>query len=177
MNHADHVNLIKKAGIQPNTIWADLGSGDGAFTLALREIGGSSIQILSIDKDSTRLENQKKEFSNMFSNANIMFLNTDFRTVQALPLLDGILMANSLHFIENKKKVLNHILKFLKPSGTFVLVEYDSNEGNVWVPHPISAKNFIESAEYWGLTKPVFLHREPSYFMNSIYSAKSHKKS
>ena len=40
MDHADHVRLIRGA-VTPGTTWAELGSGDGAFTLALAELVGS----------------------------------------------------------------------------------------------------------------------------------------
>ena len=55
MNHQDHVNLIK-AGITPTDgIWADLGSGTGAFTLALAELLEQDGTIYSVDKDGGAL--------------------------------------------------------------------------------------------------------------------------
>ena len=37
MDHTDHVNLIR-AGVSTGGVWADFGSGGGAFTLALADV-------------------------------------------------------------------------------------------------------------------------------------------
>ena len=39
MNHRDHVNLLRRGVPEPGGVWADLGSGAGAFTLALNGTG------------------------------------------------------------------------------------------------------------------------------------------
>src|SRR4051812_18975191 len=101
MNDQDHINLIKNALPRENGTWADLGSGDGAFTLALADLLPAS-EIYSIDKNSLRLENQKLEFVHRFPNANIHFISADFNKPLKLPLLDGILMANSLHYVKEQ---------------------------------------------------------------------------
>ena len=51
MNHNDHVNLLRKGIPEKGGLWADLGSGTGAFTLALADLIGSTGHIYSIDKD------------------------------------------------------------------------------------------------------------------------------
>ena len=55
MNHADHVNLIKGGVAKPGGRWADLGSGEGAFTLALAELLGPGARIVAVDKDRRAL--------------------------------------------------------------------------------------------------------------------------
>ncbi len=40
MNHRDHINLIRNGIAGQGNVWAELGSGDGAFTLALAELLG-----------------------------------------------------------------------------------------------------------------------------------------
>jgi hypothetical protein len=80
-------------------------------------------------------------------------------------------MANSLHFLEQQERFLRKIQKYLKPEGTFLLVEYNASEGNAWVPYPISFEKFQQLAHNVGFTKPKFLHGVPSQFLNEIYSA------
>ncbi len=55
MNHKDHVYLLND-GVPdtPNQVWADLGSGGGAFTLALADLLGPTGQIISVDKNARR---------------------------------------------------------------------------------------------------------------------------
>src|SRR5918998_6338492 len=56
MNHADHVQLIEKGIDREGGIWVDFGAGSGAFTLALRDIAGSDIELIAIDRDRSSLQ-------------------------------------------------------------------------------------------------------------------------
>ena len=64
--------------------------------------------------------------------------SADFTKPIDLPPLDGIVMANSLHFVKDKAPVLALVRDMLKPSGRLLLVEYDADRGNPYVPHPLS---------------------------------------
>lgn len=55
MDHNDHVNLLRPADLPPGGLWADLGAGSGAFTLALRELVGPGAEIHAVEKDWSRL--------------------------------------------------------------------------------------------------------------------------
>ncbi len=98
MEHRDHVNLLRRAIPGPGGRWADLGSGEGAFTLALRDLIGTEGEIFSVDKDRGRLEAQRRIFRQRFPNSRVDFIHADFSRPLELPALDGIVMANSLHF-------------------------------------------------------------------------------
>ena len=60
----------------------------------------------------------------------------------SLPPLDGIVMANSLHYFKDREKILRHALSFLKLNGALLLVEYNVDSGNMWVPYPLSFETF-----------------------------------
>ena len=55
MDHDDHVELLRPAGLSPGASWADLGAGSGAFTFVLRELLGLSADIYAVDRDRSRL--------------------------------------------------------------------------------------------------------------------------
>lgn len=176
MNHNDHVNLLRPGISRSGGTWADFGSGSGAFTLALRELVGANAEIYSIDKDGARLREQERAFrqrfpESQFPASQIQFLRADFMHALALPSLDGIVMANALHFFKNKIEILNHARSFLKPRGVFVLVEYNVDKGNVWVPHPLSFETFCALAPRAGFDTPRLLATAPSSFLNEFYSA------
>lgn len=152
MIHKDHVELIKKT-INPNQICADFGSGTGAFTLALRDIGGIGTQIYSVDKDKESLDIQLQQFKIDFPQSNVNYINKDFTENLELPMLDGILMANSLHYINAKVEFLINIKKYLKESGKIVIVEYATDKSNYWLPYPISFETFKEIALQSGYLK------------------------
>lgn len=176
MNHYDHMRLLRSAVTPKKQIWADFGSGDGAFTLALRELGGEETEIYSVDVDSSRLSIQKKHFDEMFSRSNIHFLHEDFTKPLDMPMLDGIIMANSLHYIEKKIPFLIDVKDYLKPTGKLVIVEYNSEVGNRWVPFPLPFNRFEKLCQETGFLAPQKIGSQPSEFLREIYSAVTQKK-
>src|SRR4051812_47185430 len=114
MQHSEHVNLIKKANIPQGGRWADFGSGEGAFTLALRDLAGENVEIYSIDKDKEILEKQKKKFEIQFPHTNVYYVEKNFIENLDIPLLDGIIMANSLHYVQDQNGFLTTMQKYLK---------------------------------------------------------------
>lgn len=174
MTHTDHVNLLRQAIPRSGGVWADLGSGSGAFTLALRELVGADAQIYSIDRDGARLREQERVFRNRFgvsSLTNLHLVQADFTRSLGLAPLDGIVMANALHYFRDKEPVLRHIRTLLKPGGILVLVEYNVDSGNPWVPHPLSFATFQTLAPRVGLAEPRLVATAPSSFLREFYSA------
>jgi ubiquinone/menaquinone biosynthesis C-methylase UbiE len=171
MDHRDHVDLLRPAGITPGT-WADLGAGSGAFTLALRELLGSGAALYAVDKDLRRLEELKRAYQTRFGDGQDLHLvHGDFTGSLALPPLDGAVMANSLHYFKDKEKVLRHVRTLLKPGGALLLVEYNVDSGNLWVPHPLSFDAFRLLAPRAGFSEPRLLAKRPSSFLREFYSA------
>jgi len=171
MNHQDHVDLLRGAVAEHLGRWADFGSGDGAFTLALRDLLGPDAEILSIEKDNARLNEQHRNFRSQFPKSNVLFMNADFSEPLDLNALDGIVIANALHFFRDKEPVVRQLRKYLKPNGRFVIVEYNIDEGNQWVPFPISFDSFRALAPKTGFAVPKLLCTKPSRFLREIYSA------
>lgn len=171
LTHTDHVNLLRNAISQQGGQWADFGSGSGAFTLALRELVGADAEIFSIDQDAGRLREQERAFQQMFPKSNVHFLHADFTRELKLPPLDGMVMANALHYFKDKVQVLKHAREFLKPRGVFILVEYNVDNGNMWVPHPLSFDTFRKLAPRAGFEEPRLLATTPSRFLNEFYAA------
>ena len=177
MNHTDHVNLLRPADLQPGGTWADFGAGSGAFTLALRELIGPHADIYAVDKDRRGFSDLEKAHREKFTTAqNVHSMRADFTGALSLPPLDGIVMANSLHFFRDKEKVLHHVRSFLKLNGVLLLVEYNVDSGNLWVPHPLSFETYQTLAPRAGFTEPQLLARVPSRFLNEFYSAMANKK-
>jgi ubiquinone/menaquinone biosynthesis C-methylase UbiE len=172
MNHHDHVNLLRPANLPPSASFADLGAGSGAFTLALRELLGLSAALYAVDRDQNRLNFLEQAHRSRFGSVeNLHLIPVDFSSELDLPLVDGVLMANSLHFFSNKEKVLRYVSSFLKPGGIFLLVEYNVDRGNPWVPHPLSFETFRNLAPRASFSQPRLLATHPSSFLREFYSA------
>lgn len=176
MNHSDHVALLKPADLKQGGIYADFGAGSGAFTLALRELTGPEAVIYAVDRDRTRLAELEEAHRARFrSDLNLIPLNEDFSRPMNLPPLDGIVMANSLHFFKDKEKILKHVRTFLKPNGLLLLVEYNVDRGNLWVPYPLTFESYRVLAPRAGFSEPRWLGKMPSHFLKEFYSAVTHK--
>jgi SAM-dependent methyltransferase len=171
MEHADHVRLIRE-GIAPG-IWADLGSGGGAFTLALADLLGAGGQIYSVDRDKDALREQEAVMRRRFPTAQVTYLYADFTRPLDLPPLDGIVMANALHFVRDKAPVLRRIHAWLKQGGRLMLVEYNADRGNPWVPFPLAYPTWEKLAGQSGFTHTRLLATIPSRFLREIYAALS----
>src|SRR5579872_2322263 len=102
MTHEDHKFLLKSAVGKQDNIWLELGSGEGAFTLALRDLAGKNSKIYSVDKNKAALQIQQKRLDVMFPSSDIVYINKNMEDVSSIEKLDGILMANSLHYIKNQ---------------------------------------------------------------------------
>jgi ubiquinone/menaquinone biosynthesis C-methylase UbiE len=172
MEHSDHVDLLRPAGLRTGGTWADLGAGAGAFTLALRELVGPEAEIYAVDADATRLNDLEEEYKKRFGDTSKLHLMTaDFSSRLAAPPLDGLLMANSLHFFKDKEPVLRAVRSLLKTDGVMLLVEYNVDAGDLWVPYPLSFETFQTLAPRVGFTEPRLLGTHPSSYQREFYAA------
>jgi SAM-dependent methyltransferase len=173
VDHADHVRLIRDGVAGGGPSWADLGSGEGAFTLALADVLGPSGAIQTVDRDRRALDVQLDRLRAAFPGVAVTPIVADFTRPIDLPPLDGIVMANSLHFVRDKAPVLELLRSYLRPGGRLVLVEYGADRGNPYVPHPMSFATWSKVAAAAGFRDTRQLASVPSRFLGSIYSALS----
>ncbi|MGI8687952.1 MAG: class I SAM-dependent methyltransferase [Thermomicrobiales bacterium] len=183
MNHPDHVALLRgglldtsgaaDAARTERPVWADIGSGGGAFTLALAELLGDAAVIHSVDRDRAALTEQERAFRARFPATLLRVHQADFTQALDLPTLDGIVMANALHFVPDKLPVVRRLRALLRPGGRMILVEYDTDRGNRWVPYPLSYPTWAALARAAGFDHTRFLTAVPSRFLGAIYAAVS----
>jgi SAM-dependent methyltransferase len=173
VDHADHVRLLRPAVTEPRGTWADIGSGTGAFTLALADLLGDGGTIVSLDRDERALREQARSMADRFAGVALEQRVADFRDPLDLPTLDGIVMANALHFVQPDEQaaVVHRLATALRPGGRFVVVEYDTDRGNPYVPHPFASARWPRLAEAAGLVRASEIGRVPSHWLGAIYSA------
>lgn len=177
MDHRDHVDLLRPANLIAGGTWADFGAGSGAFTLALRELVGPHANIYAVDKDQKALRELERAHREMFTTSqNIHAVRADFSGALSLPPLDGIVMANSLHYFKDREKTLRHVRSFLKLNGVLLLVEYNVDSGNLWVPYPLSFETYRVLAPRAGFSEPQLLSTTPSSFLREFYSAAAYRQ-
>lgn len=161
MTHEDALSLIEAGVRTPGGTWADLGAGAGVFAQALSELIGPAGSVIAVDRDARALAYIEAPPA---SGAAIRTLHADFTEPLALNNLDGILLANSLHFVMRQERVLRQLVHYLKPQGQVLVVEYDNEQRSPWNPFPLPFKRFQQLAVAVGLRDVQELSRRPSLF-------------
>ncbi len=131
---SEAISLIKSPLINSDipVHWADLGAGEGLFSFALADLLCSGSTIYAIDKRAGQLKGKKT------TKVEIVEIIADFEKDDlAVPLLDGIIAANALHFIADQQICLKRLAKLCRPDAHFIIVEYDTSSATQWVPYPL----------------------------------------
>src|SRR5262245_1910367 len=115
MDHRDAVSMLRKAPFGRSAQhWAELGCGTGTFTLALADLLPPGSTIHAMDRDAQAL----KEVAASQGGTLITKHLGDF-VKDELPAtkLDGILLANALHFVRDQSGFIHRAGANLKPGG------------------------------------------------------------
>ena len=170
MRLRDAIQMLAESGIDalgPAT-WADLGCGTGTFTLALADLLTRGSRIHAVDQDGAVLRGIPSEHKGV----SITTHRIDF-TDAMLPLanLDGILMANSLHYVENQAAFIRECESHMNARRYFLLVEYDTSEASRWIPYPVSRTRLATLFERAGYSSVRVLRSRPSLYRRaSLYA-------
>jgi len=172
----ERVSLIRPGVDRRGGTWADLGSGEGAFTLALASLLGPGALVHAVDRDRRALQSLEQEATAWLLRQadgapRIVCTRADFTRELALPRLDGALVANALHFQADACAVLAHIRGWLEPGAVLIVVEYDVSRGNPWVPYPLPWSGLPRAAACAGFGPPRLLGTLPSAYHRSMYAA------
>jgi hypothetical protein len=167
------IELIQPGVPADGGAWADMGAGTGNFTWALHALLGPASTIYAIDRDGKAIRRQNELLAGAGHGATIVPIQADFTRplgrAARLPPLDGILMANALHFIRDQPAALNLLASYLRPPSAgrqadarLLLVEYDLRAPVPWVPFPMPLDRFAELAAAAGLSAPELVGRRVS---------------
>ena len=165
------IKLIEK-GVEKTAApqaWADLGAGSGLFSRALSTLLRNGSVIYAVDKNRKSLA----EIVDLENNIVIKKVVKDFTALDLdLEAMDGILMANALHFVPEPSSILSNFRRILKPSGRIILIEYDSKSPTQWVPYPVSFERLKLLGSSVGFTSMIKLSELPSLYNQApMYAA------
>ncbi len=151
--------------------WADLGAGQGRFTLALAHLFAAKAadhEIVAIDTNPNALAQLPKQVKGVRISTKV----GDMKQAGDFCPYDGLIMANSLHYIRKKKAFFEAARRWMKPGAVFILVEYDTSWPNPWVPFPLTFAGFRQNATQWGLEEVEKINEKPSIYRSAnIYAA------
>ncbi|MQA91425.1 MAG: methyltransferase domain-containing protein [Gemmatimonas sp.] len=176
MNDAEAIAFIRDAvGSRPGA-WADLGAGTGTFTKALVAILGESGSVVAVDRDPGAVAALQRLARADGSGARITGAAGDLDRLTAIPELegselDGVLFANSLHYLAEPEGALRSASDLVHEGGRVVIIEYERERSNPWVPHPLPLRRLRALAERAGLQPPEVVARRPSAYQGELYCA------
>ncbi len=170
MQLSQAVSLIKTDHFSYSTHqnWADLGCGTGTFTLALAVLLQAPSIIHAVDKDEAalyKIPTQHNEIT--IEKRRGDFIKEDL----AFTNLDGILIANALHYVKDKATLIQKLQSYLHGTGCFLIVEYETDAANPWVPYPIRFQALEGLFHDMGFKKVEKLGELPSRYQGEMYAA------
>lgn len=145
--------------------WCDLGCGSGTFTTALAQLLAPGSTIYAVDLDQRAL----KDIPDRYEGVEIRKIVGDLQSPSIrLPSVDGILMANALHFIQEQHLFLRRLLSV---TDRFLVVEYERSRPSMWGPYPVGFERLCELFSRAGVERVEKLATRPSQFGGTMYSA------
>ena len=147
--------------------WADLGCGSGLFSRALAELLPGGSHLLCLDQN-------RQEWDQLYiQGVTLEFRQADF-VRETLPVsdFDGVLMANSLHYVSDQAGLIERLRGRLAESARFLIVEYDTARANRWVPYPLPfAKLKVLFSEHGSAQIRKIGQRRSVYGPDGMYAA------
>jgi hypothetical protein len=161
---AELIRINKLSGTRSQT-WCDLGCGTGTFTLALATLLPPGSVIYAMDKEEKPLAEIPDRYGEVTIRKEVVNLDEG---ELSLPALDGVLMANFLHFIEHQGDFVERIRTL---SERLLIVEYDGRGPNQWVPYPLGFSGLRSLLLERGFSGVAKVGTRPSRFGGEMYSA------
>lgn len=124
----DTDDLLSAMSIEEGDWVADVGSGDGDYTIPMAKRVGPSGRVFAVDVDPDKLdelnerlvENEIEHVTSVYSVENNPMLPTK--------TLDAVLVRNAYHHFTAHESMLRHLKAALKPDGRLVIQESMSDD-------------------------------------------------
>jgi len=124
-------DLLRLMGAEPGSTIADVGAGDGAFTIPLARAVAPNGRAVAVDIAESALN----KLRDRAARENVANVDVIVGTVDdpRLPVgrFDAVMIHNAYHEMTAHEAMLGHIRAALKPGGRFVVVEplHESSRG------------------------------------------------
>jgi ubiquinone/menaquinone biosynthesis C-methylase UbiE len=127
-------------------IWLDAGCGEGTYAIPLSFLVDKVIAIDTNENYLKILKGYIKNYEITNIDAKLFDFNNKFNF--SADVLDGILLAFSLHFQKKFDSVLmNSYYKLKQKVGRIVIIEYETEHSVPWNPYPITEEKMAKHLE------------------------------
>jgi hypothetical protein len=143
--------------------WMDLGAGKGLFASVLSDLLPKDSLIIAVDKINHTFQYPINE------KIRLRQLTSDFINDPLPGNNDGLLMANALHFVQDKEAFVRKIKKSIREDAALILIEYDTDRASQWVPFPVSFKSLVKLCSHLDGQAEQIGHASSVYQPSGIY--------
>lgn len=116
-------DLISFLKLRPGAVVADVGCHEGYMTFKLAKKVGSAGKVFAVDVEESKLE-KVRSLAEKNKITNVVTIKGDYDNPK-LPAetLDGVIILDTYHEMEDHEKILAHLLLSLKRGGKIVICE------------------------------------------------------
>ena len=123
-------DIIQALDLREGSVVADIGSGAGYFALKLSPAVGKSGEVLAVDIQKQPLIFLRiRTFLRNQHNVHIILGDPDDPKLSQ-SAVDAVLIVNAYHEFENPQKILECIIRALRPGGRLVVADRGPRSGN-----------------------------------------------
>lgn len=124
--------VIETLDIQKSDMVADLGAGNGYFTLPLAKQTNETVYAVDIEP---RMLDLLKERADKEKLQNIQYIESNLENIQLKDnSVDKAVIAFVMHEIPNMEKAISEFKRILKLDGRLVIVEWEATESEIGPP-------------------------------------------
>ena len=117
-------SILKTTGIRKGTVFADIGCGEGFFTLLAAEAVGETGKVYAVDVDASAIEKLKRKATQKDLKNIHAFAGKAEETVFCKACSDIVFYSMVLHDFNDPLKVLRNANQMLKPSGLLLDLDW-----------------------------------------------------
>lgn len=132
IEHQNRVpDLLRFLDARPGSVIADVGCGDGFYSLRIARAVAPNGRVVAEDIDESALRKLREHVAaENVGNLDVVLGSADDPHL-GIGRLDAVLVRNAYHEMRQHKTMLRHIYRALKPGGRFVVVEplHEANRG------------------------------------------------
>ncbi|PLR82194.1 SAM-dependent methyltransferase [Bacillus canaveralius] len=120
----DPEQVISLLGLRKNDAVADLGAGNGYFTIPLAKETNDVVYAVDIEPKMLELLKERASKENL---KNIQFIESDLENINLKERsVSKAVVAFVMHEIPNMEKALGEFKRILKPNGTLLILEWEA---------------------------------------------------
>jgi SAM-dependent methyltransferase len=127
-------HVMESIGVRPGMVVADVGAGEGYFSLLMAERVGDGGRVYANDINERALGVLRERCrEDKIENIKIIKGKPDDPLLPEAAV-DLALLVNVIHLVENRAAFLENLKRSLKPEGTIVFVQWDADKMAVESP-------------------------------------------